>query len=159
MPYQPFSKGDRLGKRNLRRDKDRRNLTQFNMQTLPKSAKQKERDRMRLQKKFQKQLVSVRSGTRNPRYVSRSPTPKALFPTPRVLGQPSFPAHGFFPRPATWGHGERLGHPALFIDISPKRERKGKPPSSSDPNKVSPGLGTLCMLDPGSRALTLGTFL
>lgn len=29
--------------RNLRRDKDRRNLTQFNMQTLPKSAKQKER--------------------------------------------------------------------------------------------------------------------
>lgn len=29
--------------RNLRRDKDRRNMTQFNMQTLPKSAKQKER--------------------------------------------------------------------------------------------------------------------
>lgn len=42
--------------RNLRRDKDRRNLTQFNLQTLPKSAKQKERDRMRLQKKFQKQF-------------------------------------------------------------------------------------------------------
>ncbi|KAK5884536.1 hypothetical protein CesoFtcFv8_018347 [Champsocephalus esox] len=96
MPYQPFSKGDRLGKvadwtgatyqdkrytnkyssqfgggsqktayqrnrmrfaqRNMRREKDRRNMTQFNMQTLPKSAKQKERDRMRLQKKFQKQF-------------------------------------------------------------------------------------------------------
>uniref|UniRef100_A0A8C7CD99 Eukaryotic translation initiation factor 3, subunit D n=1 Tax=Oncorhynchus kisutch TaxID=8019 RepID=A0A8C7CD99_ONCKI len=46
----------RFAQRNLRRDKDRRNLTQFNMQTLPKSAKQKERDRMRLQKKFQKQF-------------------------------------------------------------------------------------------------------
>uniref|UniRef100_W5LVC6 Uncharacterized protein n=1 Tax=Lepisosteus oculatus TaxID=7918 RepID=W5LVC6_LEPOC len=31
-------------------------MMQFNMQTLPKSAKQKERDRMRLQKKFQKQF-------------------------------------------------------------------------------------------------------
>jgi len=29
--------------RNLRRDKDRRNMLQFSMQTLPKSAKQKER--------------------------------------------------------------------------------------------------------------------
>ena len=29
--------------RNLRRDKDRRNMLQFNLQTLPKSAKQKER--------------------------------------------------------------------------------------------------------------------
>ncbi|MEE6523489.1 hypothetical protein FKM82_022415, partial [Ascaphus truei] len=94
MPYQPFSKGDRLGKfgggsqyayfheedessfqlvdttkmqktayqrnrlrfRNMRRDKDRRNMLQSNMQTLPKSAKQKERDRLRLQKKFQKQF-------------------------------------------------------------------------------------------------------
>uniref|UniRef100_A0A4W3II88 Eukaryotic translation initiation factor 3 subunit D n=1 Tax=Callorhinchus milii TaxID=7868 RepID=A0A4W3II88_CALMI len=121
MPYQPFSKGDRLGKvrdthrarfnpflviphthkyssqfgggsqyayfheedetsfqlvdtartqksayqrnrmrfaqqRNMRREKDRRQLLQFNMQTLPKSAKQKERDRLRLQKKFQKQF-------------------------------------------------------------------------------------------------------
>ncbi|KAA0705760.1 Eukaryotic translation initiation factor 3 subunit D [Triplophysa tibetana] len=46
----------RFAQRNLRRDKDRRTLTQFNMQTLPKSAKQKERDRMRLQKKFQKQF-------------------------------------------------------------------------------------------------------
>uniref|UniRef100_A0A8C6M685 Eukaryotic translation initiation factor 3 subunit D n=1 Tax=Nothobranchius furzeri TaxID=105023 RepID=A0A8C6M685_NOTFU len=46
----------RFAQRNLRRDKDRRNLTQFNMQTLPKSAKQKERDRLRLQKKFQKQF-------------------------------------------------------------------------------------------------------
>uniref|UniRef100_A0A672YMQ5 Eukaryotic translation initiation factor 3 subunit 7 n=1 Tax=Sphaeramia orbicularis TaxID=375764 RepID=A0A672YMQ5_9TELE len=46
----------RFAQRNLRRDKDRRNLTQFNMQTLPKSAKQKERDRQRLQKKFQKQF-------------------------------------------------------------------------------------------------------
>lgn len=31
-------------------------MGQLNMQTLPKSAKQKERDRMRLQKKFQKQF-------------------------------------------------------------------------------------------------------
>ncbi|XP_048104994.1 eukaryotic translation initiation factor 3 subunit D [Alosa alosa] len=46
----------RFAQRNLRRDKDRRNVAQFNMQTLPKSAKQKERDRMRLQKKFQKQF-------------------------------------------------------------------------------------------------------
>uniref|UniRef100_A0A669B056 Eukaryotic translation initiation factor 3, subunit D n=1 Tax=Oreochromis niloticus TaxID=8128 RepID=A0A669B056_ORENI len=46
----------RFAQRNLRRDKDRRNMTQFNMQTLPKSAKQKERERMRLQKKFQKQF-------------------------------------------------------------------------------------------------------
>uniref|UniRef100_A0A8C9SJT3 Eukaryotic translation initiation factor 3 subunit D n=1 Tax=Scleropages formosus TaxID=113540 RepID=A0A8C9SJT3_SCLFO len=46
----------RFAQRNLRRDKDRRNMAQFNMQTLPKSAKQKERDRMRLQKKFQKQF-------------------------------------------------------------------------------------------------------
>uniref|UniRef100_A0A3B4DIC1 Eukaryotic translation initiation factor 3 subunit D n=1 Tax=Pygocentrus nattereri TaxID=42514 RepID=A0A3B4DIC1_PYGNA len=46
----------RFAQRNLRRDKDRRNLTQFSMQTLPKSAKQKERDRIRLQKKFQKQF-------------------------------------------------------------------------------------------------------
>ncbi|KAM4021754.1 eukaryotic translation initiation factor 3 subunit D [Anomaloglossus baeobatrachus] len=46
----------RFAQRNLRRDKDRRNMLQFNMQTLPKSAKQKERDRLRLQKKFQKQF-------------------------------------------------------------------------------------------------------
>ncbi|KAG8138193.1 hypothetical protein E2320_004121 [Naja naja] len=46
----------RFAQRNLRRDKDRRNILQFNLQTLPKSAKQKERDRLRLQKKFQKQF-------------------------------------------------------------------------------------------------------
>uniref|UniRef100_A0A8B9QPZ3 Eukaryotic translation initiation factor 3 subunit D n=1 Tax=Anas platyrhynchos TaxID=8839 RepID=A0A8B9QPZ3_ANAPL len=46
----------RFAQRNLRRDKDRRNMLQFSMQTLPKSAKQKERDRLRLQKKFQKQF-------------------------------------------------------------------------------------------------------
>ncbi|KAJ8363216.1 hypothetical protein SKAU_G00120470 [Synaphobranchus kaupii] len=46
----------RFAQRNVRRDKDRRNMTQFNLQTLPKSAKQKERDRMRLRKKFQKQF-------------------------------------------------------------------------------------------------------
>ncbi|NIG60285.1 eukaryotic translation initiation factor 3 subunit D [Pontoporia blainvillei] len=33
----------RFAQRNLRRDKDRRNMLQFNLQTLPKSAKQKER--------------------------------------------------------------------------------------------------------------------
>ncbi|KAJ1062252.1 hypothetical protein K5549_012733 [Capra hircus] len=46
----------RFAQRNLRRDKDRRNMLQFNLQTLPKSAKQKERERIRLQKKFQKQF-------------------------------------------------------------------------------------------------------
>ncbi|KAG7249344.1 hypothetical protein CRUP_017025 [Coryphaenoides rupestris] len=104
MPYQPFSKGDRLGKvadwtgatyqdkrytnkyssqfgggshyayfheedetsfqlvdtaktqKTAYQRNRMRNMTQFNMQTLPKSAKQKERDRMRLQKKFQKQF-------------------------------------------------------------------------------------------------------
>ncbi|EHB15907.1 Eukaryotic translation initiation factor 3 subunit D [Heterocephalus glaber] len=112
MPYQPFSKGDQLGKvadwtgamytnkyssqfgggsqnayfheedessfqlvdtactqkiayqrnrmwfaqRNLHRDKDQRNMIQFNLQTLPKSAKQKESECIRLQKKFQKQF-------------------------------------------------------------------------------------------------------
>uniref|UniRef100_A0A2I2YJP7 Eukaryotic translation initiation factor 3 subunit D n=1 Tax=Gorilla gorilla gorilla TaxID=9595 RepID=A0A2I2YJP7_GORGO len=46
----------RFAQRNLRRDKDRRNMLQFNLQILPKSAKQKERERIRLQKKFQKQF-------------------------------------------------------------------------------------------------------
>ncbi|EHB12787.1 Eukaryotic translation initiation factor 3 subunit D [Heterocephalus glaber] len=45
-----------FAQRNLRRDKDRRNMIQFNLQTLPKSAKQKERERIRPQKKFQKQF-------------------------------------------------------------------------------------------------------
>uniref|UniRef100_A0A8C9AL89 Eukaryotic translation initiation factor 3 subunit D n=1 Tax=Prolemur simus TaxID=1328070 RepID=A0A8C9AL89_PROSS len=46
----------RFAQRNLRRDKDRRNMLQFNLQTLPKSAKQKERECIQLQKKFQKQF-------------------------------------------------------------------------------------------------------
>ncbi|KAK2114406.1 Eukaryotic translation initiation factor 3 subunit D [Saguinus oedipus] len=62
----------RFAQRNLHRDKDRQNTLQFNLQILPKSAKQKERESIRLQKKFLKQF-----GVRQ-KWDQKSQKPKTL---------------------------------------------------------------------------------
>lgn len=82
---------DSVLQRNLRRDKDRRTLTQFNMQTLPKSAKQKERCVLLNQRKAYVRRLKIQSMHSHPPlffeqgpYAPAKEVPEAIWCTAEV---------------------------------------------------------------------------